>query len=43
MTLIIGIACFVIGAWFGIAAMCIFTVAKQADEEIEKQEDYHGR
>ena len=41
MTVIIGIVCFVLGALFGVGWMCALSLAKQADEEIEK-ENHHG-
>ena len=39
MTVIIGIACFALGAWFGFFIACALSLAKQADEEME---DFHG-
>lgn len=35
--IIIGIACFTGGALFGVGWMCAFSLAKQADIEIEKE------
>ncbi len=38
MTVIIGIACFAVGTLFGFFWACAFTLAKQADEEMEEDE-----
>lgn len=41
MTCIIGIICFVVGTLFGVFWMCAFSLAKQTDNELEKENE-HG-
>jgi len=39
MTVIICIVCFFAGALFGLGLMCALSLAKQADNELEKENE----
>lgn len=39
MTVIIGMVCFELGVLFGLGWMCALSLAKQADNEIEKESE----